>query len=87
MAELASDLDVDIDVLAQDPGDALIAASRHVDLLVMGSRARGPRRSVALGSVSRAVAGGAACPVLILPKGASEMAQQLAGSVQAREPE
>jgi nucleotide-binding universal stress UspA family protein len=87
VAELASDLEVDVDVLAQDPGDALIAASRHVDLLVMGSRARGPRRSVALGSVSRAVAGGAACPVIILPKGAGEMAQQLAASVQAREPE
>ena len=87
VAELASDLDVDIDVLAQDPGEALIAASRHVDLLVMGSRARGHRRSVALGSVSRAVAGGAACPVIILPKGAGEMAQQLAGSVQAREQE
>ena len=87
VAELASDLDVDIDVLAQDPGEALIAASRHVDLLVMGSRGRGPKRAVVLGSVSRAVAGGAACPVVILPRGASEMARQLAGSVQAREPE
>jgi nucleotide-binding universal stress UspA family protein len=87
VAELASDLDVDVDVLAQDPGEALIAASRHVDMLVMGSRARGPKRSVVLGSVSRAVAGGAACPVLILPRGASEMTRQLAGSVQAREPQ
>jgi nucleotide-binding universal stress UspA family protein len=87
VAELAGDLDVDIDVLAQEPGPALIAASRHVDMLVMGSRARGPKRAVVLGSVSRAVAGGAACPVLILPRGASEMSQQLAASVQARDTE
>jgi nucleotide-binding universal stress UspA family protein len=84
VAELAPDLDVDVDVLAQDPAEALIAASRHVDLLVMGSRARGPKRAVVLGSVSRQVAGGAACPVLILPRGASEMTRQLASSVQAR---
>ena len=42
IAEFAADLDVDVDVLAQDPAEALIAASRHVDMLVMGSRgARG----------------------------------------------
>jgi nucleotide-binding universal stress UspA family protein len=87
VAELAGDLDTDIDVLAQDPAEALIAASRHVDMLVMGSRARGPKRAVVLGSVSRAVVGGAACPVLVLPRGASEMTRQLAASVQAREPE
>lgn len=87
VAEVAADLEVDVDVLAQDPAEALIAASRHVDLLVMGSRARGAKRSVVLGSVSRQVAGGAACPVLILPKGASEMTRQLASSVQARDAE
>ena len=86
VAELASDLDTDVDVLAQDPAEALIAASRHVDMLVMGSRARGPKRSVVLGSVSRRVAGGASCPVLVLPRGASEMTRQLAASVQARGP-
>jgi nucleotide-binding universal stress UspA family protein len=87
VAELAPDLDVDIDVLAEDPADALVAASRHVDMLVMGSRARAPKRSVVLGSVSRAVAGAAACPVLVLPRGAGEMSRQLAESVQARGPE
>jgi len=85
VAQMAGDLDVDVDVLAQDPADALIAASRHVDLLVMGSRARGPKRAVVLGSVSRRVAGGAACPVLVLPRGAGEMTHRLADSVQARD--
>ena len=84
VAELASDLDTDVDVLAQDPAEALIAASRHVDLLVMGSRARGPKRSVVLGSVSRRVAGGAACPILVLPRGASGMTRQLAAGVRPR---
>jgi nucleotide-binding universal stress UspA family protein len=83
IAELAPDMDVDVDVLAQEPAEGLIAASRHVDMIVMGSRARGPKRSVVLGSVARAVAGGAACPVLILPRGASEMTNQLAASIQA----
>jgi nucleotide-binding universal stress UspA family protein len=87
IADYAADLDVDVDVLAQDPGEALIAASRHVDMLVMGSRGRGPKESVALGSVSRHVVGGAACPVLVLPRGAGEMARQLASNVQARKPE
>jgi nucleotide-binding universal stress UspA family protein len=87
VSELAGDLDTDVDVLAQDPADALIAASRHVDLLVMGSRAHGSKRSVVLGSVSRAVITGAACPVLVLPRGASEMANQLAASVQAPDAE
>ena len=72
-----------MDVLAEDPADALIAASRHVDLLVMGSRARGPKRAVVLGSVSRRVAGGAVCPVLVLPRGAGEVTRRLADSVQA----
>lgn len=83
---VAAGVDTEIDVLAQDPGDALLAASRHVDLLVMGSRARAPRRAVVLGSVSRKVIAGAACPVLVLPRGATEMNLHLASSVQPVQP-
>jgi nucleotide-binding universal stress UspA family protein len=72
VAEAAPDLDADLDVLAQDPADGLVAAARHVDMLVMGSRAYGPRRSVLLGSVSRQVMERAVCPVLIVPRGAAE---------------
>jgi nucleotide-binding universal stress UspA family protein len=72
VAETAADLDVDLDVLAQDPADGLVAASAHVDMLVMGSRAYGPKRAVLLGSVSRQVMERARCPVLIIPRGASE---------------
>jgi nucleotide-binding universal stress UspA family protein len=86
ITEFAAGVDTEIDVLAEDPGDALIAASRHVDLLVMGSRATGPRRAVMLGSVSRKVIAGAACPVLVLPRGATETSLHLAASVQTAAP-
>lgn len=41
-------------------------------MLVMGSRAYGPKRAVLLGSVSRRVMEQATCPVLIVPRGAAE---------------
>ena len=72
VAEAAPDLDADLDVLAQDPADGLVAATRHVDMLVMGSRAYGPKRAVLLGSVSRQVMERAVCPVLIVPRGSAE---------------
>ena len=61
-------LESEIDVLFNDPADGLLAAARHVDLLVMGSRGRGPVRAAILGSVSHSVAKEAPCPVLILPR-------------------
>jgi nucleotide-binding universal stress UspA family protein len=70
IAELAADVDVEPDVLFQDPADGLEAASKRVDLLVMGSRAYGPARAVMLGGVSRRVTARAASPVLVLPRGA-----------------
>ena len=52
-----------------DPGRVLVEQSEQVDLLVLGSRAYGPIRSVLLGSVSSAVMRGASCPVLVVPRG------------------
>jgi nucleotide-binding universal stress UspA family protein len=46
----------------------LIDQSNQVDLLVVGSRGYGPVRSVVLGSVSRALAREAACPVIVVPR-------------------
>jgi nucleotide-binding universal stress UspA family protein len=83
IAAAAGDLDVDVDVLATDPADGLIAASEFVDLLVMGSRARAPRRSLVLGSVSRKVTERAHCPVVVLPRGATDATEQLISSVHA----
>ncbi len=77
LAQYAGDLDGEMDVLYNDPADGLVAASRHVDLLVMGSRGRGPRRATVLGSVSRKVAEECACPVVILPRGAEDSTSEL----------
>jgi nucleotide-binding universal stress UspA family protein len=51
-----------------DPSSTLIAESENVDLLVVGSRGYGPVRSVVLGSVSRALARDAVCPVIVAPR-------------------
>ena len=54
--------------LAGDPVAALVRESERLDLLVLGSRGRGPARSVMLGSVSAEVVRAAACPVVVIPR-------------------
>ena len=78
--------DTDVDLLTQDPAEGLVAASRHVDVLVMGSRARGPKRAVLLGSVSRKVTEHASCPVLVIPRGAEGAAEGLLADTGAHAP-
>ena len=58
-----------VDVLFGEPEQSLVDISRHIDLLVMGSRGYGPQRAVLLGGVSRRVVAAAACPVVVLPRG------------------
>lgn len=53
-----------------DPVDELRAATKDLDMLVMGSRAYGPVKRVLVGSVSSHLVHEAACPVLVLPRGA-----------------
>jgi nucleotide-binding universal stress UspA family protein len=55
-------------LLDGDPAGALIDQSTQLDLLVVGSRGYGPVKSVVLGSVSRALARGAACPTIVVPR-------------------
>jgi nucleotide-binding universal stress UspA family protein len=52
------------------PATELIRRSGHLDLLVVGSRSHGPLRRLILGSTSRRLVHEAACPVLVLPRGA-----------------
>jgi nucleotide-binding universal stress UspA family protein len=85
--ESAPDLEVELDVLAQDPADGLVAATRHVDLLVMGSRRYGPRRATLLGSVSRKVAGATACPVMIVPRGSEDATETLLADAASHRPD
>lgn len=69
VAELANDVDVEVEAFLGDPADVLIDLSRFMDLLVCGSRAYGPLRAVLLGSVSRRVTAEARCPVVVVPRG------------------
>jgi nucleotide-binding universal stress UspA family protein len=80
IAEHATGVEVETDILYQPPAQALVAASQNLDLLVMGSRAYGPIRSVLLGGVSRRVMADAACPVIVLPRGAERGLDQILGA-------
>jgi nucleotide-binding universal stress UspA family protein len=71
LGEVPGELDLEVEVRSGDPAEEIVAASRDVGLLVIGSRGRRARTAAILGSVSQAVAGQAACPVLILPRGTS----------------
>ena len=84
VAEDAQGVDTELDVLVNEPADGLIAASGQLGLLVMGSRARGAHKSVLLGSVSRKVADGARCPVLVIPRGTQLQTGALLSDVEAQ---
>jgi nucleotide-binding universal stress UspA family protein len=60
----------ELEVIDGLPGRELVLASTRLDLLVLGSRGYGPVRRVLLGTVSGHVAEAAACPVLVLTRGA-----------------
>jgi nucleotide-binding universal stress UspA family protein len=77
VAEVSEGVVTEPDVLFQDPVEGLTAASHRLDLLVIGSRAYGPLHAVMLGGVSRRVIVEAACPVLVLPRGAETAAEGL----------
>ncbi len=58
---------VEQEVVGDRPGTAIVDAAERlgVDLIVMGSRGRGPLRSMLLGSVAGEVTSRAHCPVLV----------------------
>jgi nucleotide-binding universal stress UspA family protein len=68
IAALPPGVEIEYDIYVDDPADALLRISEHVDLLVCGSRGYGPLRSVLLGGVSRRLVDEARCPVLVLPR-------------------
>jgi nucleotide-binding universal stress UspA family protein len=71
MAELGDGVRAEGEVLVDDPAEALVSVSQHLDLLVMGSRRYAPGLSVLLGGVSRRVTMKARCPVLVVPRGSA----------------
>ncbi len=57
-----------------------LADEEGAQLIVVGSRGRGPFRAAFLGSVSNALVGLARCPVIVVPHGVAT-AEPLAGAV------
>jgi nucleotide-binding universal stress UspA family protein len=55
-----------------DPAEALVAASKEADHLVVGTRGRSPFMGVVLGSVSLRCAAAATCPVTLIKLPAEE---------------
>jgi nucleotide-binding universal stress UspA family protein len=62
---------VDTSVLVGDPVEALLRASEHADVLLLGSRAYGPPDAIGIGGVARRILDGARCPVVVVPRGDS----------------
>lgn len=58
--------DIDVEVVRRNPAPALLAASKHAELVVVGSRGHGAVASALMGSVSTVVAEHAACPVVVV---------------------
>jgi len=54
-----------------NPVEWLVELSERVDLLVVGSRGWGPLRRTLLGGTSAKLIRKAACPVLVMPRGAA----------------
>jgi nucleotide-binding universal stress UspA family protein len=68
LAELPPGVPAVAEARVGDPAVELADASRELDLLVCGSRRRGPVRTALLGSVTERLLHGAACPLLIVPR-------------------
>ncbi len=64
------ELEVETRFLQAQPAEVLVEESKNAELVVVGARGLGAIRRFFVGSVSRAVAQDAACPVLIVRKGA-----------------
>jgi nucleotide-binding universal stress UspA family protein len=63
------------------PAEALAAASADLDMIVCGSRGYGPLRTRLVGSTSHALVRRAACPVLVVPRGAAAAAPAVSAAI------
>jgi nucleotide-binding universal stress UspA family protein len=68
-----AELDVDAvgKAVVGGPVETLVELTHRIDLLVVGSRGWGPIRRILLGSTAARLIGEAACPVLVVPRGAA----------------
>ncbi|WP_187368977.1 universal stress protein [Baekduia soli] len=70
-AALSERVAVETEVVQDLATQALTQAGGRADLLVVGSRARGPVRRLLLGSVAEGLVHRAPCPLLVVPRGAA----------------
>jgi len=66
-ADLLEGIDVECRVVEDLPANALLAAARDADLLVVGTRGHGGFAGLLLGSVSAHCAHHTPCPLVIVP--------------------
>jgi nucleotide-binding universal stress UspA family protein len=82
----AGELDVVDAIAGDDSARELIARSRELDLLVLGSRGKTPINAVLTGSVSSHVIREAACPVLVVTHDAPAFVGTATSRTRARTP-
>ena len=75
VAALRGRVDATPVLLDGDPAGEVAAHSAKLDLLVLGSRAYGPVRSVLVGSISSEIVRSAQCPVVVVPRGAETLSR------------
>jgi nucleotide-binding universal stress UspA family protein len=81
VSEQPHDVAVESVFMAGSPHRELAAQSESVDLMVTGSRGYGPLHAVLLGGVTHAIVRKAACPVIVMPRGAQRGLAALFGRV------
>ncbi len=67
---LPDDVDGEARFVVGNPSEELARQSEDADVIVVGSRGHGPLAAVVLGGVTHGLLRAAACPVIVLPRGA-----------------
>jgi hypothetical protein len=70
IAKVDAELGAGAEFRIGDAVQTLTVASQQLDLLVLGSRGHGPLHAVMVGGVAGRLVRDAACPVIVVPRGA-----------------
>ena len=70
MATIDAEFGAEAEFTVGDAAHVLAEASEQLDLLLVGSRGYGPMRAVMVGGVAGRLVREAACPVIVVPRGA-----------------